>query len=217
VHEYGKNGKKHWHLVVFNHDFADKTLFTVKNGNRLFVSKELSKIWKHGFSTIGDVTLASAMYQAQYTQKDLKNGNMTNEKKSHSKHSGIGKPYFLKHYQQILSLGYIPVNGKKVPLPRYFQKLAHKHYAHFYDPDCFFDFPHRKRLYRPFKLGEENQQIADLFIQYTSLKDEFIRQLTKEWEDFIELDLFTDSVADFMISHENYIYDLKNKETQETF
>jgi len=102
-------------------------------------------------------------------------------------------------------------------LPRYFQKLAHKHYAHFYDPDCFFDFPHRKRLYRPFKLGEENQQIADLFIQYTSLKDEFIRQLTKEWEDFIELDLFTDSVADFMISHENYIYDLKNKETQETF
>lgn len=115
VHEYGKRGKKHYHLVVFNHDFSDKELHTIHNGNRLFKSKKLEKLWPHGFSTIGDVTEASAMYQAQYIQKDLKNGNESNSKKSKSQHSGIGRDYFLLHYKQILLLGFIPFAGKKFP------------------------------------------------------------------------------------------------------
>lgn len=217
VHEYGKNGKKHWHLVVFNHDFDDKELHTVRKQHPLYRSSKLDSLWPYGFSSIGSVTEASALYQSQYMQKDLKNGNMTNEKKSHSKHSGIGKPYFLKHYQQILTLGFIPFAGKKVPIPRYFQKLAHRHYAHFYDPDCFFDFPHRKRLYRPFKLGEENKQIADLYKKYLAIKQEHIDKLTTEWDNFINLDLFNDEKPDFMISQENYLHDLANKQTQEKF
>ena len=125
VHEYGKNGKKHWHLVVFNHDFKDKILFTKSSQNNLYVSPTLDKLWPHGFSTIGDITEASAMYQSQYMQKDLKNGNWTNDKKSHSKHSGIARDYFYKNYEQILKLGYIPFSGRRAPLPRYFQKVAH--------------------------------------------------------------------------------------------
>ena len=56
VHEYGKNGKKHWHLIVFNHDFEDKTIYTRKNGLNLYTSKTLEKMWGFGFVTIGDVT-----------------------------------------------------------------------------------------------------------------------------------------------------------------
>lgn len=217
VHEYGKNGKKHWHLIVFNYDFADKQLYTYNNGNALFTSRVLSKLWPHGFNTIGDVSEASAMYQAQYTQKDVKNRNTCNSKKSHSKHSGIGRAYFLKHYKQILSLGYVPFSGRKVPVPRYYEKLAHKHYAHFYDNSYFFDVPGRKALYRPFKIGEENKEIADLYTSYKKLKEEKILELTEQWNLVISQYVTTHDQPDFIKSAQNALYDLNNRMTQERF
>ena len=85
-------------------------------------------------------------------QKDIKNGNCTNKKKSKSNHSGIGRAFFLKNYDQILRLGFIPFNGKKTPLPRYFERLAHKHYCHFYDKGAFFEqnLPSLSKCVTPF-------------------------------------------------------------------
>lgn len=216
VHEYGKNGKKHWHLIVFNHDFADKEIYSRIPTGHLYFSPKLQLLWPHGYNTIGDVSAASAMYQAQYIEKDFKHGYVKSNKRSHSQHSGIGKPYFLKHYDQLLNLGYIPINGHRLPIPRYFQKLAHKHYSHFYEKENFFDLPHRKKLYTPFKHGEENLAIADLFIQYKSLKAEKILELEKEWNEFIE-NLTFDHEPDFIKASNNTIYDLLNKQTQERF
>lgn len=217
VHEYGKKGKKHWHLVVFNHDFEDKQLYTIKNGNNLYQSETLSNLWPQGFSSIGDVTEASAMYQAQYTQKDFKNGNVTNNKKSHSKHSGIGRDYFLNHYKQILSLGYIPFSGKKIPIPRYFEKIAHKHYSHFFETSNFFDTPYRKKLYSPFKPGAENKEIAELFIKYRDQKNLRIEELTLEWEQVIQDHIYTNKKPEFLIAAENKLYDLHNKIGKDQF
>lgn len=219
VHEYGKNGKKHWHLVLFNHDFEDKTLYTVKNNNKLYTSKKLEKLWPFGFNTIGDITEASAMYTAQYTQKDFKNGNENNKKKSHSKHSGIGRDYFLSHYRQILSLGYIPFNGKKIAIPRYFQKIAHKHYSHYYAPENFFDFPDRKKLYSPFDFRRDwpTKEIADLYIQFTKQKQIKIDELSQEWENEVKTLLHSGATPDFEQSAKNYLHDLKNKTNNNTF
>ena len=211
VHEYGKNGKKHYHLVVFNHDFNDKTLHTVKNGNSLYTSKTLEKLWPFGFNTIGNVTEASAMYQAQYTQKDFTNGNSNNQKKSHSKHSGIGRDYFLRHYRQILSLGYIPFAGQKFPIPRYFTKLAHKHYSHFFEPINFFDTPDRKALYRPFTNTDPNQEIAELYRRYNEEKKIQLEQAKLEWEQSIEPFILTKTKPDFRIAAENFLYDLEKR------
>lgn len=224
VHEYGKNKKSHWHLVVFGHDFSTdpkpnytKTLHSMSGGNPLYRSLRLERLWPHGFSTIGSVTEASALYQALYTQKDLKNGNSNNQYKSHSKHSGIGRDYFNQHYKQILSLGYLPFGGKRVPIFRYFQKLAHRHYCHFYDKGAFFDSPQRKRLYSPFKPGHENKEIADLFQIYSETKQKLIEQLTTEWEEEISKYIFNKDKPDFIISAENYLYDLKNKQQINNF
>lgn len=217
VHEYGKKGKKHWHLVVFNHQFEDRTLFKMPSGIPLFTSKCLSSIWTHGFTTIGDVSEASAMYTAQYIEKDLKNGNRQNSKKSHSKHQGIGRPYFERNYRQILMLGYVPIGGKKLPIPRYFQKLAHKHYAHFYEKDLFFDNQFRKKRYSPFKIGEENKDIADLFSQYELRKKERLQDLESEWNLFIQEHLTDKSTPDFIKSEQNTIYDLKHKQLGDKF
>lgn len=217
VHEYGKNGKKHWHLVVFNHDFEDKTLFTTKNGNSIYTSKKLEQLWPFGFNTICDVTEASAMYQAQYTQKDFKNGNVLNDRKSHSKHSGLAREYFLTHYRQILSLGYVPFNGKKVPVPRYFEKLAHKHYAHFYAPEFFCDTISRKRLYRPFSAGQANEDMAKLFLNYRKTKESKIAEMSEEWESELKNYIFNKDKPNFRLAAENFEYDLKNKLQQEKF
>lgn len=211
VHEYGKNGKKHWHLVVFNHDFQDKTLYTKKNGNNLYTSKKLEELWPFGFSTIGHVTEASALYQAQYMQKDLKNGNLQNDKKSHSKHSGIGRDYFLAHYEQILRLGYIPFDGKKFPLPRYFQKLAHKHYSHFYEPKNFIDYPDRKKLYSTFKPGQAKKDVADLYKSYYAERQNKIEELTEQWYEDIQEYIYTKEKPDFAKTGANYLYDLGNR------
>lgn len=219
VHEYGKNGKKHWHLVVFNHTFMDRTIYPRKKGLGLYTSKTLSKLWPYGFSTIGDVSEASAMYQSQYMQKDMKNGNYTNEKKSHSKHSGIGRDFFYQNFEQILSLGFIPFNGKKIPVPRYFKKLAHKHFSYFYEPDNFIDLNYRKRLYMPFDFRKDwpTKKIADLYVTFQTLKQEYLEQIKTEWEDSIQDFIYTNEKPDFRKSAENYLYDLKNKQQPEKF
>lgn len=217
VHEYGRNGKKHWHLIVFNHNFDDRTLHTTSQNIPLFTSKTLSKLWGFGFVTIGDVSAASAMYQSQYVEKDFKNGYVTNSKKSHSKHAGIGKPYFLKHYKQILTLGYVPVNGRKLPIPRYFIKLAHKHYSHFYQYENFFDTKTRKALYKPFKSDQANRSIADLYVHYSQQKEHKIIELSQEWDQFIQDHLTNNTEPDFIKSKQNAHHDLNKFNKKQNF
>lgn len=213
VHEYGKNGKKHWHVIVFGHEFQDRRIHTYKNSKPLFKSKKLEELWAHGFCSIGDVSEASAMYQAQYMEKDFQYGHAGTPKKCHSQHSGLGRTYFLKNYKQILRLGYVPINGTKMPLPRYFEKLAHKHYCHFYDQSQFIDNKWRKAPYRPFKPGQENKEIADLFIKYQSDKKQKLLEKEEEWKETVTLHLTTKEKPDFVKAGENKLYDLINKKT----
>lgn len=212
VHEYGKKGKKHWHLIVFNHDFSDKTVHPSSKSLPLYTSETLTQIWGHGFTSIGDVSLASAMYQAKYMEKDFAYGNRLSNKQSHSKHSGIARPYFQAHYRQFLRLGFIPFDGKKWPIPRYFEKIARKHYCHFYEPDKFFDTVNRKALFRPFTKEEPNKEIADLFMYYEKIKKEHIQDLSLEWEETLKNFLTTGEDPEFLKSNENKMYDLKNKQ-----
>lgn len=212
VHEYGKNGKKHWHLVVFNHDFEDKELQSVSNGNRLYTSKDLTELWPYGFHTIGDITMASAMYSAQYMQKDIQYGHTQSEKKSHSKHSGIGRRYFEIHFQQILSLGYVPFDGKRLPIPRYFRKIAHKHWSYYNEPSNFRDTPQRKALYSPFS-GKDypNFELSRCFQRYLDSRVEHDMEREAAWWDSIEAYIFSKEKPEFTRSGDNFLYDLKNK------
>ncbi|WNK14459.1 MAG: replication initiator protein [Microvirus sp.] len=224
VHEYGKNGKKHWHLVVFNHDFStdpepelERVLHSYKGDHALYRSPRLETLWPFGYNTVGSVTEASAMYQAQYTQKDFQNGNVSNSRKSHSKHSGIGREYFLNNYKQILTLGFIPFNGRKIPIPRYFLKLAHKHYCHFYEPHYFFDNSRRKRVHTPFADTEPNREIAELFIFHSERRESHLEELHLEWSDWVWDNYNSKLPPDFLISGENYLHDLKNRNTNDNF
>lgn len=217
VHEYGKNRKKHWHLIVFN--YRPEILSPVRNTNygTLYTSLEMQSVWPHGFNSVGDVSEASAMYQAQYMEKDLKYFNTANEYKCHSKHSGLGRPYFEKHYRQILQLGFVPFGGRKVKVPRYFEKLAHKHFCHFFDPSKFYDTAQRRALYRPFEPGLANYEIAELFKLYRQRKDEIIFSKAEDWYDTITDYLYSGEDPDFIKSASNKLYDIHKKPLSENF
>lgn len=220
VHEYGKNGKKHWHLIVFNFDFLDKEFKTERNGQCYYVSDLLTRLWSHGTKynqIIGEVSEASAMYQAQYMEKDLKNYNTNNSRKSDSKHSGLGGPYFLQNYRQILSLGYVPFDGRKLPVPRYFQKLAHKHFSHFYDPKQFVRTVTRGPVYRYSANFKPNKEIADLWPYFKEIKDRLVAELEESWSETSKEFLTTKQDPDFIQSNENALYDLQKKNHQERF
>lgn len=75
--EYGgMYGRPHYHYLLFNLDFPDKVLVTVRNGNRLYTSSSLEKIWPFGFSSIGDVSYESASYVARYCLKKVDDGKV---------------------------------------------------------------------------------------------------------------------------------------------
>lgn len=135
--EYGeKNGRPHYHACLFGFDFSDKTLWKVSNGHRLYISESLTKLWPHGFSTIGDVTFESAAYVARYIMKkingkqaddhyyDKVTGEIINpEYTTMSRRPGIGRGWYEKYQQDVYPHDEVILNGKKLKPPKYYDGI----------------------------------------------------------------------------------------------
>lgn len=150
--EYGEQLERpHYHLCIFNHCFADKQLWSVRNGIKLYTSDSLARLWKLGFSTVGDVTFESAAYVARYVMKKI-NGNQAEQHYMRlvpetgelvsvpseftvmSRRPGIGKPWLDKYLTDVYPDDFVVVNGKKLKVPRYYdlqleQRFPAKHAA----------------------------------------------------------------------------------------
>jgi len=136
--EYGENlGRPHYHACLFNYDFADKKLWKENNGQRIYTSKILEKIWGQGFCTIGTVTFESAAYVARYIMKkvtgdlaadhydrfDLETGEINQLKPEYismSKKPGLGHGWLEKYQTDVFPSDEIIINGKSVKVPRYY-------------------------------------------------------------------------------------------------
>lgn len=137
--EYGeKFARPHYHACLFNFDFEDKTLFSVKKGNRLYISQSLSELWPFGFSTIGDVTFQSAAYVARYITKkingkqalqhyevvDQEDGEIMGRRRPEyvtmSRRPGIGREWLNKFTEDVYPSDFIVINGKKMKPPKYY-------------------------------------------------------------------------------------------------
>lgn len=128
--EYGgKNSRPHYHLIIFGWKPKDlRYFFTSKDGDVLYRSDTLEKLWSKGFSTIGNVTFESAKYVAKYLQKTTKYFKDFPEDfirpfLTMSKNPGIG---FNQISPKMLETDKIYVNGKYVRLPRYFLDVLEK-------------------------------------------------------------------------------------------
>jgi hypothetical protein len=141
--EYGENfDRPHFHALLFGHRFDD---ITPANGvfshSRCYRSETLEKLWTKGFSTVGEVTFASARYTAAYCVKkvtgplaeehykrvDTRTGEIvtvTPEFAHMSLKPGIGFTYLEKYWRDMYMTGHnaVIVDGKKKKIPRYFDK-----------------------------------------------------------------------------------------------
>lgn len=137
--EYGSQlDRPHFHICIFNHDFADKRLFQVRSGVRLYISDALAALWPFGFSTVGDVTFESAAYVARYVMKKI-TGEMAerhytslvaetgelvpipSEFTVMSRRPGIGKPWLDKYMTDCFPSDFVVVSGRRVKVPRYYE------------------------------------------------------------------------------------------------
>jgi hypothetical protein len=139
--EYGdKNKRPHYHAIIFGMDFPDKKLWSERDGNKLYTSESLEKLWPYGFSTIGEVTFQSAAYVARYIMKKHKGdgaedhytrwcpetgeGTLVDpEYCTMSRKPGIGYEWFQKYKADVYPHDYVVINGHKVKPPRYYDSL----------------------------------------------------------------------------------------------
>jgi hypothetical protein len=141
--EYGEQrNRPHYHLIIFGYGFPDKRLWSKKNGNLLFRSELLEKVWTKGFSSIGEVTFESAAYVARYVMKkrkgkdeperytlvDKETGEVHYIEKEFclmSRRPGLGKGWYEK-YKSDTDKDFITIRGAKMKLPKYYDSQIEK-------------------------------------------------------------------------------------------
>lgn len=138
--EYGEQTfRAHYHALLFNFDFPDKTFWMDRDGHRVFKSKALEELWTFGLSEIGAVTASSAGYCAQYAHKKI-TGALADEHylRPHpltgdlhrvapefgamSRRPGLGEEWFDRFHGDIFPADHLIVDGSPRKVPEYYVK-----------------------------------------------------------------------------------------------
>lgn len=133
--EYGdQTNRPHYHAILFGIDFADKRLHS-KNaqGNPLYVSDTLDKLWGLGNCWLGAVTFESAAYVARYCLKKV-NGDLAEshyegrepEYATMSRRPGIGAGWYEAFKDDVYPSDFVVLRGHKVSPPKYYDKLRNR-------------------------------------------------------------------------------------------
>lgn len=140
--EYGTlYGRPHYHAILFGIAFPDKTYHgRTKAGAKIYRSHTLERHWKRGYSSIGDVSFASAAYIARYVMKkrtgdnnkeqyeiiDPETGEIYFKKKEYnqmSRNPGLGKTWFQRYHNDYIHQDKIRLkDGREIKPPRYYDK-----------------------------------------------------------------------------------------------
>lgn len=132
--EYGtKFHRPHYHVILFNFSFPDREKWKVtKAGSQLYRSPFLEKVWKYGFSSIGEVNPECCAYVARYVLKKQKDpcyyDGRVQEWTNMSTREAIGRKYYELHRDEIYKTDSMPIkfNHKTVLAlkpPSYYDKL----------------------------------------------------------------------------------------------
>jgi len=140
-------GRPHYHAAIFNYKPYDLEYYkTNAQGDKLYISKQLTQLWGKGLVTLGDLTSQSADYVARYVTKKFKGSvedkaehyhrvneetgeiyDLTPEYACMSRMPGIGIPY-LKKWESDFFNGQIFVSKKdgtsiQRKMPRHFEDV----------------------------------------------------------------------------------------------
>jgi len=140
--EYGEQNKRpHFHAILFGRGFTDQRPI----GDNLYESPELTKLWGHGYASVGSVTAESAAYVAGYVTKkyppdladriysrvDLQTGEIIrvpNEFGHMSLKPGIGHSWYTRYKREVsYARDHITrPGGNTTPVPKYYQEILRK-------------------------------------------------------------------------------------------
>lgn len=134
--EYGSlNHRPHFHACLFNLSFTD--LLPVArgaSGDVVFESKELSKFWKFGFASVGELSHRSASYVARYSLKKSPNDDCFVRM---SLKPGIGARWFDKFKSDVFPHDRVIVNGRSAKPPKYYDRRMVQSIGSVFNPsDC---------------------------------------------------------------------------------
>lgn len=170
-HEYGsKTFRPHHHAIIFGYNPEKQTfLKTTAKGEKLFTSPDITKLWQHGFHSIGQANEKTAYYIASYSLKGKKHtlaDPITGELvpvadcMDVSKRPAIGYNFFTQNYQQMID--------SKIILPRYYLKklqelnpTLHEHYEN--DRSTTFKTRSSHELYAKYIINNQKTQINSEF------------------------------------------------------
>lgn len=129
--EYGEQLQRpHHHAILFGHDFHDKQLLKVQNGQPMYTSKELSELWPFGYAVIGSVTFESCAYVARYIMKKVTGdkaaehyGDKQPEYTTMSRRPGIGAEWWAKFKQDVITGDKVVIrHGLYCKPPKFYDK-----------------------------------------------------------------------------------------------
>lgn len=131
--EYGaKLFRPHYHLILFGFDFHDKVFFKkTPVGSIIYRSALLEERWKHGYSSVADVTLDSAAYVARYCLKKRSGDQVEDHYKGlcpefslMSRKPGIAREWLEQFSSDVYPHDYVVISkGIKCKPPRYYDKI----------------------------------------------------------------------------------------------
>lgn len=128
--EYGEQGARpHYHICLFGYFPKDLVLYKHTPAGDLWISPELSNIWKKGFVTVANLDFDSAAYVARYCTKLLtgkqkdwySERNIIPEFSLMSRKPGIGARWLEKYGNEIKTHHNVVIKGRKMSPPRYYR------------------------------------------------------------------------------------------------
>lgn len=148
--EYGEErSRPHYHALLFGTDFSHDKVIWKTYPSKLYRSPTLEKAWTYGHSSIGEVNYTTANYVAGYIRKKIKGKGLEEinaetglrpyelydpesgeiiqripEYAQMSRTPGLGYEFFQKHKDQILGHDHVVIDGHRVRVPKYYDKLA---------------------------------------------------------------------------------------------
>ena len=148
VGEYGETSlRPHYHIIIFGYSFPDRQLWRVNTrSDPCYRSEHLERLWTKGNSEFGTVTAASGGYVARYSLKKVGGGpgaakyyervnpltgeivQCTPEFAVMSTHPGIGGDWFDQFEGDAFPSDFLVLDGKKVPVPKYYQRKLRGRY-----------------------------------------------------------------------------------------
>lgn len=125
--EYGESTQRpHYHLLLFNTDFADKRYWKDSaTGEPLFRSAELSRLWPAGSNVLGSVSAKSCAYVAGYMLKKVGAPvvyppGFAPEFRVMSRRPGLGTVWLDRYAEEAYRHDSAIMDGHEVALPKFY-------------------------------------------------------------------------------------------------